>query len=60
MKAEEEINVFVNGVLHYFNTSVQQVAECGTPYLNCCSSVLPVSAVMEEVPAVTVCVTSSK
>src|SRR5580704_6558471 len=33
MKTESEINVFVNGVLHYFNTSVQQVAECGTPHL---------------------------
>ena len=33
MKTESEINVFVNGVLHYFNTSVQQTAECGTPHL---------------------------
>src|SRR5213076_2813091 len=27
---------------------------------NCCSSVLPVSAVIEELPPVTVCVTASK
>jgi len=33
MKTESEINVFVNGVLHYFNTTVQQTAECGTPHL---------------------------
>ncbi len=33
MKTEAEVSVFVDGVLHYFVTSVQQVAECGTPYL---------------------------
>lgn len=33
MKTESEISTFVNSVLHYFNTTVQQVAECGTPYL---------------------------
>jgi len=33
MKTESEISVFINGVLRYFDTSVQQVAECGTPYL---------------------------
>ena len=32
MSPESEIGVFVNGVLHYFDTTVQQVAECGTPY----------------------------
>ena len=33
MKTESEISVFVNSVLHYFDTTVQQVAACGTPYL---------------------------
>jgi chemotaxis protein CheX len=33
MGIETEVNVFVNGVLHYFDTMVQQVAECGTPFL---------------------------
>ncbi len=33
MSTESEIGVFVNSVLHYFDTTVQQVAECGTPYL---------------------------
>jgi chemotaxis protein CheX len=33
MSTEAEVSVWVNGVLHYFNTTVQQVAECGTPYL---------------------------
>jgi chemotaxis protein CheX len=34
MKTEAEVNVFLHGVLHYFDTSVQQPAECGTPYLS--------------------------
>lgn len=34
MSIETEVNVFVNGVLNYFNTSVQQGAECGTPFLS--------------------------
>ena len=33
MSTEAEIGVFVNSVLRYFDTTVQQVAECGTPYL---------------------------
>ena len=33
MKNESEVSVFVDGVLNYFGTTVQQVAECGTPYL---------------------------
>ncbi len=33
MKVEAEINVFIESVLHYFDTTVRQVAECGTPYL---------------------------
>lgn len=33
MSTETEVNVFVNSVLHYFDTTVQQVAECGTPHL---------------------------
>ena len=33
MSNESEVSVFVNGVLHYFDTTVQQVAACGTPYL---------------------------
>ena len=33
MSVETEVNVFVNGVLNYFDTMVQQVAECGTPFL---------------------------
>jgi chemotaxis protein CheX len=33
MTTEAEVSVWVNGVLHYFDTAVQQVAECGTPYL---------------------------
>lgn len=33
MKTESEVNVFVHGVLHYFDTTVRQVADCGTPYL---------------------------
>jgi chemotaxis protein CheX len=30
---EAEVGVFVTGVLNYFGTSVQQVAQCGTPHL---------------------------
>lgn len=33
MSLEAEIGVFVAGVLHYFGTSVQQLAHCGTPHL---------------------------
>ncbi|MFM2289456.1 MAG: hypothetical protein RL684_2599 [Pseudomonadota bacterium] len=33
MSLEAEVGVFVDGVLHYFGTSVQQVAQCGTPHL---------------------------
>lgn len=33
MSSESEIGVFVSSVLHYFDTTVQQIAECGTPYL---------------------------
>jgi chemotaxis protein CheX len=33
MSLEAEIGVFVDGVLHYFGTTVQQVAQCGTPHL---------------------------
>jgi chemotaxis protein CheX len=33
MSSETEISVFVNGVLHYFDTTVQQRADCGTPFL---------------------------
>ena len=33
MNTEFEINVFVHGVLNYFDTTVQQIADCGTPYL---------------------------
>lgn len=33
MSLETEIGVFVEGVLHYFGTSVQQLAQCGTPHL---------------------------
>ena len=33
MSLEAEIGVFVEGVLHYFGTSVQQLAHCGTPHL---------------------------
>jgi len=32
-KTETEVRVFVEGVLNYFDTSMQQTAECGTPYL---------------------------
>jgi chemotaxis protein CheX len=33
MSLEAEVGVFVDGVLNYFGTSVQQVAQCGTPHL---------------------------
>ena len=33
MTLETEVGVFVTGVLHYFGTTVQQVAQCGTPHL---------------------------
>jgi chemotaxis protein CheX len=33
LKTESEVSVFIDGVLNYFGTTVQQVAECGTPYL---------------------------
>jgi len=33
VNTESEVNVFVHSVLHYFDTTVQQVADCGTPYL---------------------------
>ena len=33
MTLESEVAVFVDGVLHYFGTTVQQAAQCGTPHL---------------------------
>ena len=33
MSIENEATVFVNSVLHYFDTTVQQIAACGTPHL---------------------------
>ena len=33
MTLESEVGVFVTGVLHYFGTTVQQAAQCGTPHL---------------------------
>jgi chemotaxis protein CheX len=33
MTLETEVGVFVGGVLHYFGTTVQQAAQCGTPHL---------------------------
>jgi chemotaxis protein CheX len=33
MMSETLSNVFINSVLQYFDTSVQQRAECGTPYM---------------------------
>jgi chemotaxis protein CheX len=33
VKTESEVSVFIDAVLNYFGTAVQQVAECGTPYL---------------------------
>jgi chemotaxis protein CheX len=33
MTLENEVGVFVSGVLYYFGSTVQQVAQCGTPHL---------------------------
>jgi chemotaxis protein CheX len=33
MTLEAEVGVFVGGVLHYFGTTVNQAAQCGTPHL---------------------------
>jgi chemotaxis protein CheX len=33
MTLEIEVGVFVGGVMHYFGTTVQQAAQCGTPHL---------------------------
>jgi chemotaxis protein CheX len=33
VKSESEVSIFIEGVLNYFGTTVQQAAECGTPYL---------------------------
>ena len=33
MSLEAEVAVFVDGVLNYFSTTVQQAALCGTPHL---------------------------
>ncbi len=33
MSLAAEVGVFVSAVLHYFGTTVQQPASCGTPYL---------------------------
>ncbi len=33
MALESDVAVFVDGVLRYFQNTVQQAAECGTPYL---------------------------
>ena len=33
MKTESQVSVFIDSVLRYFDTAVQQTAECGTPYL---------------------------
>ena len=33
MTLEAEVGVFVTGVLHYFGSTVQQAAQCGTPHL---------------------------
>jgi chemotaxis protein CheX len=33
MSLEAEVGVFVSAVLHYFGTTVQQPASCGTPHL---------------------------
>ena len=33
MSLESEVAVFVDGILRYFDNSVQQVAQCGTPHL---------------------------
>jgi chemotaxis protein CheX len=33
MAHESEVAVFIDSVLNYFNSAVQQAAQCGTPYL---------------------------
>jgi len=33
VSTEAEVGVFVNSVMHYFETTVQQPAACGTPHL---------------------------
>jgi len=33
MSLAAEVAVFVDGVLHYFDSTVQQTAQCGTPHL---------------------------
>jgi chemotaxis protein CheX len=33
MLSETEVNVFVDGVLNYFNSAVNHAAVCGTPFL---------------------------
>jgi len=33
MSLETEVGVFVDGVLNYFGTTLQQGAQCGTPHL---------------------------
>ena len=33
MSTEFEVGVFVNSVMHYFETAVQQPAACGIPHL---------------------------
>ena len=33
MTLEAEVSVFVDGVLNYFGSTVQQTAQCGTPHL---------------------------
>lgn len=33
MSLEAEVGVFVEGVLNYFGSAVQQAAQCGTPHL---------------------------
>ena len=33
MTYESEVGVFIDSVLHYFSSTVQQPAQCGTPFL---------------------------
>lgn len=33
MAQDAEVGVFIDGVLRYFSSTVQQTAQCGTPYL---------------------------
>ena len=33
MSSEAEVTVFLESVLNYFSTTVQQAAVCGTPFL---------------------------